>query len=63
MMWLLGFKPRARNRWKRLQHTPHLVVLACEITSHLTMEKSAQSVNCDDYSFALVANKVLIERS
>ena len=28
MMWFLGFKPRARNRYKRLQHTPFLVVLA-----------------------------------
>ena len=46
VMWFLGFEPRARNHYKRLQHAPFFVVLVCVITRHLTMKWFANSFYC-----------------
>ena len=58
---LLGVQARARNHYKRLQHASFLVVLAREITRHLTMKWPPLSWYWDGYFYQQVTNEGSIE--
>ena len=53
-MWFLEFKPRARNRYKRLQHAPFLEILAREILSHQPWEYLLLSLYCGGYFIGML---------